>query len=170
MSPKREKIEAHYIGHPSTRNFLRICVVALLVVGALVVLGVFAVKNKVFFLGGVLPKAHQAERSAGTAVPPSAEGGTTSQPRNLSLPATLESPKTPPVNEKNAESGGTQSPFLKIQAIVWSSDPKKSFIFINAVEFRVGDSIDGKTITRIARDHIVLRSQEAQSVLRMKLK
>jgi pSer/pThr/pTyr-binding forkhead associated (FHA) protein len=170
VSPSREKMEAHYIEPSPSRNYSRICAVAFLVVGALVVLGVFAVKNKASFLGGPLPKAHQAERSAGTAVAPSAERETISQPGNVSLPATSETPKKPPVNEKNPESGGRERPSVNIEAIVWSSNPEKSFVLINGVEFRVGDSVEGEKIARIERDRIVLQSQEGESVVRLKLK
>jgi hypothetical protein len=170
VSASREKMEEHYIEHLPTRNYLIICVVTLLVMGALVVLGVFAVKNKASFLGGPLPKAHQAERSAGTNVAPSAEGETISQPGYVSLPATSEAPKIPPVNERNPESRGTERPSFNIEAIVWSSNPEKSFVLINGVEFRVGDSVEGKEIARIERDRIVLQSQEGESVVRLKLK
>jgi pSer/pThr/pTyr-binding forkhead associated (FHA) protein len=170
VSPSREKIEAHYIEPSPSRNYLRICAVAFLVAGALVVLGVFAVKNKASFLGGPLPKGQQAERSTGTAVAPSAKGEAPPQPGNISLPATSESPKTPPVNEKNPESRGTERPSFNIEAIVWSSNPEKSFVLINGVEFRVGDSVEGKKIARIERDRIVLQSQEGESTVRLKLK
>jgi pSer/pThr/pTyr-binding forkhead associated (FHA) protein len=170
VSPSREKIEAHYIEHTSSRNYLRVCAVAFLVVGTLVVLGVFAVKDKASLLSGILPKAHQTERIAGTAGNPSAEGETISQPGKVSLPAASESPKTPPVNEENPESRGAEGPPFNIEAIVWSSNPKKSFVLMNGVEFRVGDSVDGKKIARIERDHIVLQSQEGESVVRLKLK
>jgi pSer/pThr/pTyr-binding forkhead associated (FHA) protein len=169
-SPQREKIDAHYIEQTPTRNYLRIGVVAFLVVGALVVLGVFAVKNNASFLSGILPKSHQAERSAGTARVPSAEGETTSQPGKVPLPATSESPKTPPVSEKKPESRGIESPSFNIEAIVWSSDPKKSFVVINGVEFRVGDSVEGEKIVRIERDRIEVQSQERESVVQLKLK
>ena len=169
-STPRAKIEPHYIELPPSRNYLRVFVFGFLVVGALVVLGVFAVKDTTFFPKGSVPKANQGERTEGTAVAPSAEGGETSQRGDVSLPATSESPELPAVNEEASEGRDRESAPFSIEAIVWSSDAKKSFVLINGVEFRVGDSIEGKTIARIERDHVVLQSQEGESIIRLKLK
>jgi hypothetical protein len=166
----RAKIEPHYIELPPSRNYLRVFVFGFLVVGALVVLGVFAVKYTTFFLKGSVPKANQGERTEGTAVAPSAEGGETSQQGDVPMPATSESPELPAVNEETSEGRDTESAPFSIEAIVWSSDAKKSFVLINGVEFRVGDSVKGKTIARIERDHVVLQSLEGESIIRLKLK
>jgi pSer/pThr/pTyr-binding forkhead associated (FHA) protein len=164
------KIEKHYIEQAPTRNHLRIFVVSFLVVGALVVLGVFAVKDKAFLLKGIMPKANQGQRTEGTALRPSAEGGKASQQGDISSSATAENPESPAVNENNLEAEQTERSPFNVEAIVWSSDAKSSFVLINGVEFRVGDSVEGKTIARIERDHVVLQSQEGESIIRLKFK
>ncbi len=168
----RVKIEKHYIepAPAPARNHLRIVVVSFLVVGALVVLGVLAVKDKAFFLRGILPKAHQGQKTEGTTVPPSAELEKTSQEGDISLSATSESPKSPALNERNLGDGASERSSFNIEAIVWSSDAKKSFVLIEGVEFKVGDSVEGKTIARIERDHVVIQSQEGESIVRLKFK
>jgi hypothetical protein len=166
----RARIEAHYIEPAPTRDYLRIFVVSFLVVGALVVLGVFAVKDKTFFPKGGVLKPDQEERTEGTAAPPSVEGGETSRQGDVSLPATSESQEPRAVNKEISEGRDTERSPFSIEAIVWSSDAKKSFVLINGVEFRVGDSVEGKTLARIERDHVVLQSQEGESIIRLKLK
>ena len=102
-STPRAKIEPHYIELPPSRNYLRVFVFGFLVVGALGVLGVFAVKDTTFFPKGSMPKANQGERTEGTAAAPSADGGETSHQGDVSLPATSESPELPAVNEEASE-------------------------------------------------------------------
>jgi pSer/pThr/pTyr-binding forkhead associated (FHA) protein len=164
------KIETHYIEPVPTRNYLRIFVASFLVVGALVVLGVFAVKDKPFPLRGILPKTDQGQRPAGTAAVSSAEGEETSNQGDALLSPASESMKSPALTEEELEAGDSEASSFSIDAIIWSSNPKKSYILINGVEFRVGDQVDGRTIARIERDHVVLQSQEGKSIIRLKLK
>jgi hypothetical protein len=164
------KIEKPYIEPTANRHQLRVFVLAFFVVGALIVLGVFAVKDKAYLLRGIMPKANQGQRTEGTTMLPSAEGGKTSQQRDISLSATSGSPRASAVNEENLGVGDTERLSFSIEAIVWSSDAKSSFVLINGVEFRVGDSVEGNTIARIERDHVVIQSQEGESIIRLKFK
>jgi FHA domain/Type II secretion system protein B len=164
------KIEPHYIEPIPTRNYFRIFLVSFLVIGVLVVFGVFVVKSKPFFLRGIFPKANQGQRTVGTAVAPSAEGEETSEHGKVPLPATSESSKSQALTEKNGDIGDSEGPSFSIDAIVWSSDAKKSYVLINGMEFRVGDSVDGRTIARIERDHVVFQSPKGKSIVRLRLK
>jgi len=123
-------------------------------VGVLVLLGVFAFKDNAFLLREILSKTSQGQRTQGTPSLPSAEVGKTSQQGDVSFSATSESPKSPALNEENLEVGDTERASFNIEAIVWASDARNSFVVINGAELRVGDSIEGKTITRI--EEIVL--------------
>jgi len=166
----RVKVEKHYDKPTSNRIYLRVFLFGFLVVGALVALGVFVVKDKAFFLRGIIPSANQGQKSEGTPMAPSAEEGKTSQQDDSSLSASSGSQKSPALNEEHLEGGDTESASFGIEAIVWSSDEKKSFVLINGAEHRVGDLIEGKTIARIERDHIVLQSQEGESIIRLKFR
>jgi hypothetical protein len=164
------QVEKHYIESAPTRNYMRALVFGLLIVGALVVVGVFTVKDKAFLLRGIIPKALQGQRTGGTTVPPSAQGGKTTQEGDISSPPGSEGTESPAVSEENLDAGDTERSPFNIEAIVWSSDAKNSFVLINGVEYRLGESIEGKTIARIERDHVVIQSQEGESIVRLKFK
>jgi hypothetical protein len=100
----------------------------------------------------------------------STEPGETSHQGDSPFPATSETREPPTLTEEDLDVGDTEKPSLNIEAIVWSSEAMKSFVVINGAEFRVGDSIEGKTIARIERDHVVLQSQEGESVIRLTFK
>jgi hypothetical protein len=153
------QIENRYIEPAPARSDLRVIVVGVLIVGALVVVGIFTVKDNASLLRRVMPKALQGQRTEGTTVPPSAPP----------LPAS-EGTESPAITEESLEGGDTERSPFNIEAIVWSSDANKSFILINGVEYRLGDSIEGKTIARIERDHVVIQSQEGESIIRLKFK
>jgi type II secretory pathway component PulC len=117
-----------------------------------------------------MPKALHGQRTEGTSVPPSAQGGKTAQEGDISAARGSEGAESPAVSEENSDAGDTERSPFNIEAIVWSSDAKKSFVLINGVEFRAGDSVEGKTIARIERDHVVFQSQEGESIVRLKFK
>jgi len=158
-SAPRPKIERPYVETAPRRSPLRVLLVAFFVVGVLVLLGVFALKDKSSLLRGILPKALQGQRTEGKTVLPSAPP----------LPAS-EGADSPAANEENLDAEDTERSPFNIEAIVWSSDAKNSFVLINGVEYRLGESIEGKTIARIERDHIVIQSQEGESIVRLKFK
>jgi len=153
------KIEKHYVETAPKRNHLRVFLVTFFLVGVLVLLGVFAFKDKAFLLREIMPKTSQGQRTERTTVPPSAPP----------LPAS-EGTESPAVNEENLDAGDTERSGFNLEAIVWSSDARNSFVVINGAELRVGDSIEGKTITRIERDRVVLESQEGESIIRLTFK
>jgi hypothetical protein len=154
------QIEKHYIEPAPARIDLRVLVVGVLIVGALVLAGVFAVKDNSSLLGGIMPKALHGQRTEGK----SAQEGDVASPQGS------ESTESPAVSEENLDAGDTERSPFNIEAIVWSSDAKKSFVLINGVEYRLGESIEGKTIARIERDHVVMHSQEGESIVRLKFK
>ena len=158
-SAPRPKTERPYVETAPRRSPLRVLLVAFFVVGVLVLLGVFALKDKSSLLRGILPKALQGQRTEGKTVLPSAPP----------LPAS-EGADSPAANEENLDAEDTERSPFNIEAIVWSSDAKNSFVLINGVEYRLGESIEGKTIARIERDHIVIQSQEGESIVRLKFK
>lgn len=154
------QIEKRYVEPAPARNNLRVLVVVGLIAGALVVAGVFALKDNASLLRGILPKAVQGQRTEGK----------TAQERDISSPQGSEGADSPAANEGNLDAGDTERSPFNIEAIVWSSDAKNSFVLINGVEHRLGESIEGKTIARIERDHIVIQSQEGESIVRLKFK
>ena len=129
--------------------------------GVLLLLGVFALKDKSSFLSESIWKTGQGQGTV---------SAKTSEQGDRSIPATSESREAPALNEEDLDVGDTERPSLNIEAIVWSSEAKNSFVVINGAELRVGDSIQEKTIARIERDHVVLQSQEGESIARLKLK
>jgi hypothetical protein len=153
------QIAKPYIEPAPARHDLRLIVVGTLIVGALVVAGIFTVRDNGSLLRRVVPKALQGQRTEGTTVPPSAPP----------LPAS-EGTESAAVSEENLDAGDTERSPFNIEAIVWSSDARNSFVLINGVEYRLGESIEGKTIARIERDHVVFQSQEGESIVRLKFK
>jgi hypothetical protein len=168
--PGGVKTEPHYLEPIPTRNYLGVIVVSFILVGTLAVLGFFALKDSAFLTKGSKPKTNPAQRTESAALPPSTEGGDTSQEGGSPLPGGSESPRSMPLSQDNAESGDLEGPSVNIEAIVWSNDPRNSFVLINGAEFRVGDSVEGKKLARIERDRVVLQSQEGEFVVRLQLK
>jgi hypothetical protein len=164
------QIESHYIEPAPARHDLRVIVVGVLIVAALVVAGIFTVKDNASLLRRVVPKALQGQGTEGTTVPPSPPGGQTAQEGKTSSPQGSEGTDSAAANEENLDTGETERSPFNIEAIVWSSEAKNSFILINGGEYRLGESIEGKTIARIERDHVVFQSQEGESIVRLKFK
>jgi hypothetical protein len=160
-SAPRPKIEKPYVETAPRRSPLRVLLVAFFVVGVLVLLGVFALKDKSSLLREIIWKTGQEQRTV---------SGKTSEQGDKSIPASSERRKAPEPNEEDLDVGDTERPSLNIEAIVWSSEAKNSFVVINGAELRVGDSMEGKTIARIERDHVVLRSPEGESIVRLTFK
>jgi len=164
------QIEKPYIERAPARHDLRVIVVGALIVGALVVAGIFTVKDNASLLRRVTPKALQGQRTEGATMPPSTQGGKTAQEGDISATPGSEGADSSAVSEENLDAGDTGRYLVNIEAIVWSSEPKNSFVLINGVEYRVGESIEGRTIARIERDHVVIKSQEGEYIIRLKFK
>jgi hypothetical protein len=162
--------EKQYVEPAPTRYDLRVIVVGVLILAALVVAGIFTIKDNASLGRRVTPKAFQGQRTEGTTVPPSPPGGQSAQEGEITSPQSSEGTDQAVGNEEILDAGETERSPFNIEAIVWSSDSKKSFVVINGAERRVGDSIEGKTIARIERDHIVLQSQEGESIVRLTFK
>jgi hypothetical protein len=164
------QIEKPYLEPAPARHDLRVIVVGVLIVGALIVAGIFTVKENTSLLRGIMPKTLQGQRTEGTRVPPSAQGGKTAQEGDISATPGSEGVESPAVSEENSDAGDTERSPFNIEAIVWSSDAEKSFVLISGVEYRVGESIEGNTIKQIERDHVVIQSQDGESIIRLKFK
>jgi Type II secretion system protein B len=68
--------------------------------------------------------------------------------------------------------GPSQSPGeleFKLDALVWSSNPKSRFAVINGQIVRAGETIKGSSITEIERDHVGLKSGSRTWELRLNL-
>jgi pSer/pThr/pTyr-binding forkhead associated (FHA) protein len=152
------KIDKPYVEPAPKRNYLRVFLLALLAVGVFVLLGVSVLRDKSSFLSEIMWKTSQGQKTGGA------------QQDEKAFPAASETQSPPALNEEDLDVGDTERPSVNIEAIVWSSDPKNSFVVINGAELRVGDSIDGKTIARIERDHVVLKSEEGESILQLEFK
>jgi pSer/pThr/pTyr-binding forkhead associated (FHA) protein len=152
------RVDKPYVETAPKRNYLRVFLVAFLVMGVLALMGVFVLRDESSLLRDILRKPSQVQRTEGT------------HQDEKSLPAASERQAPPVQNEEDLEVGDKERPSVNIEAIVWSSDPKNCFVVINGAELRVGDSIEGKTIARIERDHVVLQSEEGESILRLKFK
>ena len=178
------RAEENYVRQGHNHRHLRVFILTFIVVGALVGVGVFVLQDKAFLLRGILPTTSEGHKTGGKAVPPSEEVGrgsstapvqqnekTTQEPSlksDVSLPMASERLKASALNDENLEIQDAGKLQLDIEAIVWSSEGKNSFAVVNGIEVRVGDSIEGKTITRIERDHVVFRSQEGEFISRLK--
>lgn len=154
-----------YTEKAPTSNYSKVFAVGALVVGSLVVVGVLSLDDKVPLIRGILPNALQGQKTERPSEAPTARGGISAQGGDRS--STPEGTESPALGEEDQHSGDTEQSRHNIEAIVWSSDPKKSFVVIGGAELKVGDLIEGKTIARIERDHVVLRSQEGESIVRL---
>jgi pSer/pThr/pTyr-binding forkhead associated (FHA) protein len=152
------KIVKPYVETAPKRNHLKVFLLAFFAMGFLVLLGFFVLRDKSSFLSEIMWKPSQGQKTEGT------------HQDERALPSASERQVPPVPNEEDLDVGDTERPSVNIEAIVWSSDAKNSFVVINGAKLRVGDSIEGKTIARIERDHVVLQSPEGESVLRLKFK
>ena len=164
------RIEPHYIEPIPERNYLRVFVFSFLLIGALAVLGVFTFRDSLFFTKGSKPKASEEQKTEGAALPSSVEVENGSQGGDSPVSTGSEAPRSPEQGEDHVDVEDSEGVPFSIEAIVWSSDSKNSFVLINGAEFRVGDSVEGKTLARIERDHVVFQSQEGKSIVRLKFK
>jgi pSer/pThr/pTyr-binding forkhead associated (FHA) protein len=166
----RANIERRYAEPAPQRPYFKGFLLGFLAVSVLGALGFFALKDTPLFVRGILPKALQGQKTDGTTPPPSVEAGRISRPSDVPQPIDSEGTKPSPLNEAKSNAIDTEGPSIGIDAIVWSSEAKSSFVLINGAEFRVGDSVEGRTITRIERDYVVFRSQEGEFTSRLKFK
>jgi hypothetical protein len=55
---------------------------------------------------------------------------------------------------------------FKLEAIVWSNNPKSRFAVVNGQIVRAGGSVDGVSVTHIERDYVALRAGDEKVQLR----
>ena len=155
------KIEMPYVETVPKRSYLRGFLIAFFIVGALLLFGVFALEDKAPLLKEMLWKTDQGQTK---------KPEKTSRQGDSSFPEASQSEQVPLLKEEAPDADDIERPSLNIEAIVWSSDAKNSFVLINGVQYRAGDSIEGKTIARIERDRVVFQSEEGETIIRLKFK
>jgi hypothetical protein len=64
--------------------------------------------------------------------------------------------------EDNPIRSGIDKPSFKVEAIIWSVDETNSFAVIDGNEVRVGDFIEGATVTGIGRDYVALEAGDSR--------
>jgi hypothetical protein len=83
-------------------------------------------------------------------------------------PPTTEVPNPPVSPERRSPDTQDKSDIdtvpsdLNVEAIVWSSDKANSFAFINGSEVRVGDYIEGATVTEIGKDYVAFKAGDSR--------
>jgi len=65
---------------------------------------------------------------------------------------------SPAIRTQKSPSQSPGEPDLKLDALVWSSNPRSRFAVINGQIVRAGETVRGASITEIERDHVALKS------------
>jgi len=76
---------------------------------------------------------------------------------------------SPAIRTQKSPSQSPGEPDLKLDALVWSSNPRSRFAVINGQIVRAGESVRGASITEIERDHVVLKSENKTWELRLNI-
>lgn len=85
-----------------------------------------------------------------------------------SIPSAIKGRESQVSRQPKPAKGIDESRF-KVEAIVWSINPKDRFAVINGRIVRVGESIEGRAITRINRGYVAIQSGEGEQRLRFRL-
>jgi hypothetical protein len=97
---------------------------------------------------------------------PNADRSLKSSPREVRQ-ETQEAPPTIRTQKSPSQSAG--EPDLKLDALVWSSNPRSRFAVINGQIVRAGETVRGASITEIERDHVALKSGSKTWELRLNI-
>jgi hypothetical protein len=73
----------------------------------------------------------------------------------------------PAIQKKGTPSQPPGNSEFKLDALVWSSNPKSRFAVINGQIVRAGETIKGASITEIQRDYVALKSGNTTWELRL---
>jgi hypothetical protein len=76
---------------------------------------------------------------------------------------------SPAIRTQKSPSPSPGEADLKLDALVWSSNPRSRFAVINGQIVRAGESVRGASITEIERDHVVLKSGNKTWELRLNI-
>jgi hypothetical protein len=104
--------------------------------------------------------------NADRAFVPNADRSLKSSPREVRQ-ETQEAPPTIRTQKSPSQSAG--EPDLKLDALVWSSNPRSRFAVINGQIVRAGETVRGASITEIERDHVALKSGNRTWELRLNI-
>ena len=116
---------------------------------------------------GFVPSADRAfVPNADRASVPNADRSLKSSPREVRQ-ETQEAPPTIRTQKSPSQSAG--EPDLKLDALVWSSNPRSRFAVINGQIVRAGETVRGASITEIERDHVALKSGNRTWELRLNI-
>jgi Type II secretion system protein B len=119
----------------------------------------------------VLPRPQTSEEAgfvpSGTrSFVPNADRSLKSKPREV-RPETQEASPAIQIKRSPLQSPGESE--FKLDALVWSSNPKSRFAVINGQIVRAGESVRGASITEIERDHVGLKSGNRTWELRLNI-
>jgi hypothetical protein len=95
---------------------------------------------------------------------PNAERSLKSSPREIRKETQEASPAIQTQKSPSPSPGETD---LKLDALVWSSNPRSRFAVINGQIVRAGETVKGAAITGIERDHVALKSGNKTWELRL---
>jgi len=76
---------------------------------------------------------------------------------------------SPAIRAQKSPSPSPGEPDLKLDALVWSSNPRSRFAVINGQIVRAGETVRGASITEIERDHVALKSGNKMWELRLNI-
>ena len=102
--------------------------------------------------------------SGDRAIVPNPDGSLKSSPREIKQETQEASPA---IRTQKSPSQSPGEPDLKLDALVWSSNPRSRFAVINGQIVRAGETIKGASITEIERDHVALKSGNKTWELRL---
>jgi hypothetical protein len=97
---------------------------------------------------------------------PNAERSLKSSPREIRQEMQEASPT---IRTQQSPSQSPGEPDLKLDALVWSSNPRSRFAVINGQIVRVGETVKGASITEIERNHVALKSGTKTWELRLNI-
>jgi len=81
-------------------------------------------------------------------------------------PVFMEQEEPGPVKQPEASVKGFDESRFKLEAIVWSNNPKSRFAVINGRIVKQGNLIEGLSVTEIGRDYVTVQSNEVTGKLR----
>jgi len=162
----------------SSNHPARLLMIVFALTGILVTIGVSTLKNESFSLKGIPNTERHKVNPTKMGVSKSVQKGNNFSAVTSSVgkkdegqsPSQKDIPAVRLSSMANDTVPANDDRRFDIEAIVWSSDARKSFAIINGAEFRIGESFEGATIKEIGRDYLVLQSPRGDSIVRLSLR
>jgi hypothetical protein len=162
----------------SSNHPARLLMIVFALTGILVTIGVSTLKNESFSLKGIPNTERHKVNPTKMGVSKSVQKGNNFSAVTSSVgkkdegqsPSQKDIPAVRLSSMTNDTVPANDDRRFDIEAIVWSSDARKSFAIINGAEFRIGESFEGATIKEIGRDYLVLQSPRGDSIVRLSLR